>query len=345
MNLQELKDDAVDFAKEPDEKVRELLLGGVERGVAIVEKLLNYIKNDGYTLDKCGHYLSGINPKDDEEFICAMVYGVMGGSDRDYKNLADNDVVIFSNIYQSACWNCAESGFSLKVDKIQKTISLVSCNYDRTAPLGSCKKIIKDTVCKYKDGRPPYSIRLNISSGVMLFANHFKRLFDFTELPEFKGRAYSNEFCINYFEGRKRSTEEYAKLGLGEFNIGNCGCNMYKKSDEEFFVGYDYTEYDDDEANNKPNVFDNTKVVGNVCTDFWGFCVIDKDTYEAKVGKDDLTKRKKENNITYLDSKILDDTINAIKCTPGIYEFTHYYHLLKDGDPNVYTTIKLVEKI
>lgn len=343
MNLEKVKQILEKFrANKEDPKVRDFLVNNVERSVLIIDYLLNCLNNEGYTLDKCGHRIAGINPNDNEEFICELVYDPMYG-ENDYHDLLINDIVVFSKISFNRCWDCAESGFSLKIDKTQKLIKLVKTDYVGEIIRDSVR-VTTETECKYKDGRPPYSVRLNISSGVMLFANHFKRLFDFTELPEFKDRAYSDEFSINYFEGKKRCTEEYAKLGLGEFNIGNCGCHMYKKSDEDFFVGYDYTEYEDDEENNKPNVFDNTKVVGDVCTDFWGFCVIDKDTYEAKVGKDDLSKRKKEGGITYLDSKILDDTICAIKCTPGIYEFTHYYHLLKDGDPNVYTTIKLVEK-
>lgn len=341
MNLQEIKDKASHFEDESDKKVSEYLITGVKQSVLIIETLLNYIKNDGYTLDKGGHYLSGMNPKDDEDFICRMIYDVLY-ADSDYKNLVDNDVVIFSKICHDPCWKCAENGFSLKLDKKQKSIKLVSCNYDYSIPRNQPGRlIIKDTECKYKDGCPEYSIRLNIPSGKMLFANHFKNLFDFTELPEFKDKAYSDEFSINFFEGKKRCTEEYAKLGLAEFNIGNCACDMFKVKNGEFFVG----AYFEDDENNHEDIFSKVKQVGDVCTGFWGFCIVDKDTFEAKVGKEDLSNPKRSQGMQWIDSKILDDTINVIKCTPGVYEFTHRYHLLKEDEPRIYTTIKLIEKL
>lgn len=162
------------------------------------------------------------------------------------------------------------------------------------------------------DPTQPYSVEIDIPSGEMIVANHLAQLFD-----EIKDK-YAERNSINYVWGRKNCTEEYAKQGYIEMNIGNCSCELFQMNAErsKFIMG------DSDSVSGR-------RTVARVCTDFWGYGIADHE---------DAKRRG-------LATKMPDLEYSIVRCVPGRYRFIHRYHLLRSGlsDDGIYTYIERVE--
>lgn len=218
---------------------------------------------------------------------------------------------------------------------------------DPTAkPFGTRYEDKKMEECEYKDGFPAYSVELAIPSGKMALANHFAQ--QFTRWEGRKDEKYKEENSINYVYGRKRCTELAAERNFIDMNIGNCACDMFQvdETKEKFIVGaeFDPTEYGDyDAADHKDKVKNfvpwNYKQVGDVCTDYWGYYIVDAD--ELKKRGCELVHCKGTNRYTKKSDSCSD--VYIVKCVPGIYRFTHRYHLTTGYEAQqVYTTIERV---
>lgn len=155
----------------------------------------------------------------------------------------------------------------------------------------------------------PYEIEINIPSGEMIVANHLRDLF-----PERADEEKYGNNSINFLYGRKKHTEHYAKFGYGEFNIGNCACDMFpvNGSNSNFIVGsYECST---------------EKQIADVCTDFWGFGITDHQL-AISLG---LEKFKKDHSFSDFD---------IVTCKSGRYKFSHRYHLCNDESTDIYTHI------
>jgi hypothetical protein len=204
------------------------------------------------------------------------------------------------------CWACGESSSIIEM----KGNTLKPLQYQHPGSLKDFRHVELDE-CPI-DPKLPYSVEINIPSGEMVVANHFSSLFD-----EIKDR-YSAEKSINFLWGRKNCTEEYAKQGYIEMNIGNCSCRMYQmnKAGTKFVMG-------------ASDCVRGRKPVANVCTDFWGYGITDRQL-ALKNGLEAMMK----------DRPHMD--VDVVKCKPGRYRFTHRYHLCREDERGIYTHIEWV---
>jgi hypothetical protein len=202
---------------------------------------------------------------------------------------------------------CRSCGVHSHVVEITGT-KLRPLQYDMKTPR-SCEHVEFED-CPI-DATQPYSVEIDIPSGEMVVANFLTPLYG-----EVKDK-YSEQNNINYVWGRKNCTEEYARRGYIEMNIGNCGCYLFKmnKAGSKFIMG------DDGSVKGR-------KEVARVCTSFWGYGIADHEDAKLK----GLAEKMKDHDFT------------IVKCVPGRYRFTHRYHLLRDGlsDDDIYTHIEKV---
>lgn len=216
-----------------------------------------------------------------------------------------------------------------------ETIELIGCEVLRCWSCGTASSIIEMTgntlkPLRYKPGRSfldfshveledcpidpklPYSVEIDIPSGEMVVSNHLSPLFE-----EIKDR-HSEGKSINHLWGRKTCTEEYAKQGYIEMNIGNCSCRLYKmnKDSSKFVMG----ESDCVRGRNE---------VANVCTDFWGYGIADHEL-------------AKKNGLAQMTKERPHQSFDIVPCKPGRYRFTHRYHLCRDEERGIFTHIAWV---
>ena len=336
-NLQEIKENVTDW----ENKIRDLKDGRIipdsgntfKSTLETYKRILSYTKQSyelaksflemlgqGYVVDFMGHDIFSGKP---EVLLCYIASNDRMMADYDWENFKSKDnIVIFSSRCDHTCYKCGTRNLKLMLNKKEKRFSLVETKYaDKTG----IKETAIETSCIYKDGFKPYSVELDVKSGIMLFANHFKQIYDLSE--SIGDRKYTQEFSINELHGRKRTSEEYAKLGLIDLNIGNCGCHMFRtsKAKDSFIVGD--SGYDCDDKFRFPKTW---KEVGDVCTDYWGFCIVDKNDFLNKIGKTESALKE------------LDIDMTEIVCKPGRYRFTHRYHELEVKDDGIYTHIEWI---
>lgn len=204
------------------------------------------------------------------------------------------------------CWSCGE-----KASIWEMTGNVLKpLRYDRAKPLRDFSHIELGE-CPI-DPTLPYSVEIDVPSGKMVVANRLSPLFK--EIED----KYSEEKCVNYLWGRKNCTEEYARQGYVEMNIGNCACRMFRMDPEgSKFVMGDYECASGHEE------------VASVCTDFWGYGIADFDL----AVKNGLAKMQEDR--PHMD-------FNIVECKPGRYRFTHRYHLCREDGTDIYTYIELV---
>jgi hypothetical protein len=253
-------------------------------------------------------------------------------------------------------WSCDDLLINLKENAHDFEIGTTGshpchkCGFERLPIKIVNGEIIVGDKCEYADGFPEYSIELDIPSGEMVIGNVLHKWFNYYETHPDEDR-YSSRFCINQLHGRKIMSERQASIGTADFNIGNHACVMYQtdSAGEKFMIGADD---DFDNGEEEIRMFPNHKIVGDVCTDYWGYYIVDRAELEKRAGPDEIT----EDECDYFREKGLHNIkiksyeygkFFVVKCKPGRYRFTHRYHLCgwktgKDDKDIVFTNIEWI---
>jgi len=266
-------------------------------------------------VDTIGHDFGNIHSKWGRERIIdrlasAVIHACMIPHPAVVRDLLDRHkagetIKLYSEVVR--CWSCGEH--SAKI--LLRGTEITPLAFKSGAKLGQGTYVPFEP-CPI-DPSIPYSVEIDIPSGKMLVANHFSHIFD--DIQD----KWAEKFSVNYLLGRKNCSEEYAKQGYVEMNIGNCSCRLFKMNKEgsEFHMGSWGHAEDEDE-------------VASVCTDFWGFGITDHDRAMAR-GLEEVCAKN-----PYF-------SFDTVKCVPGRYRFTHQYHLLKDEeDTRPYTIIERI---
>lgn len=181
-----------------------------------------------------------------------------------------------------------------------------------------------NTLCTEPGGIREYLSTLSVPSGKLVFANDLRSL-----VPEGDKDRY-----VNYNIEIKKTTLDYAAVGMSHGFTGNSCPSVYKDGDTLVVGNNNYDE--DDEDGVPPEEPIKGEKVGYVCTDLWWYSAMDYNLFMK------LTKEKtwpKER----IDAYLKDFTVEV---TPGEYEITHnlgsdgYYYA---GIPDIYATFRLKE--
>ena len=175
------------------------------------------------------------------------------------------------------------------------------------------KKIVAESKCKYPKGVPEIVVNLEVPSGEILLLNDFREIY---KKPEYR-------LSLNTNAGVKQYTELYAKQGLITHFVGDRSVTVLQTSKEELLIGC-------------APLKKRGKKLGSICTDLWWYCAADKGAFEKRAGKS-VEQYQKE----YRDTGAWPEIVRA-KVKPGTYRTTGRYHLLKKGEPEIFSTIKRI---
>lgn len=157
---------------------------------------------------------------------------------------------------------------------------------------------------------PPWTLRLQVPSGKIIFANDIRDLY--ANDREFSFDVMTDEGCRDY-------SKAYEELGLILCFCGNTCPGVYRQEDGSLAVGTGgYNEYTDEET---PHL---GKRVGSITTDLWWWAAADYEDYSRR------------------DIALGVDTVIV---EPGEYEITQYAHTLTEcyEEPQTFATIRKVE--
>jgi hypothetical protein len=188
------------------------------------------------------------------------------------------------------------------------------------------KKLYCRNPCTCPDGIGAFVFELNIPSGRMAVANDLRNLFPIV-----------GDYNINSRKGMLQTSMKYAEAGMAHGFVGNTCPGVYrtKKDATKFIIGCSsYDEDGSDESRKEPGGRSAVRV-GGVCTDLWWYSVVDGDELERRLAKYGDNPRRGGPDVDY------------IECKPGVYRFTHVYHMIDRDDfskPQVYCTIERVRK-
>ena len=215
---------------------------------------------------------------------------------------------------RSKCYHCGEETYGLNIYTDGK-VKMWNWNLKNRKD----HKKYEWEICSCQELKPVV-VEIDIPSGKMLVANHFHVLeeCDLYKLPEFEDKQYTEPWSINHLAGQRRTMEAYAKhTNHCNLNIGNCACDMYRMKDDpnHFVVGgmlHDVEDYLEEDEDIEPAAATIAEQVADVCTDYWGYCVID--------WTEDRVKRLEER-------EPFSQSYDIVECQPGRYRFTHMYHM------------------
>ena len=278
--------------------------------------------DDGYVFDRSGHEWRCWNEIEEDSIVIGNAISEEMFVDEQLKDVKSDKVVCRIGTIRQGCSNCGESYFALMLDKVNKKFFMLR---REKRPVFSEEKFI-DATCIYSGGIKPYSIEIDVPSGKMLIANVLHKWYDWVKMkPEYERLQYSHEYSVNYKIGQKNYSEKMALLNCASFNVGNCSCDMFQTNSKKdrFIVG------DCGLGNRKGYI-----KVGNVCTDFWGYYIVDRDDFISKAGRAELVNENPrcKDGMQLRKLKTTDHDVYEIDCVPGRYKFTHKYHLIEGDD-------------
>lgn len=295
--------------KQPNSSSLKTLLAIDKKLYQDTVKLLSYVKS--FKIDLGGHEYNSLNLNEINNLI---LYST--------KYEFDFDELIKTNRYYKLnhlgfnCSKCGKSNLIPILDKQNKTIFLSENNNSLAT-------------CLYKKGVQPYTVEVKIESGKMLMLNDIRPYFDWT----LNNHLIKNneEYSINHHHGQKQFTEKQAELNCASFNISNCACYLFEINNSTFIVGNGYN------IETEENMFEKKGYIerANICTDLWGYSIIDKTHFLNKAGKNSLINKTINNNLITWELNDSHQTVFEINCSPGTYKFTHLY----DEDKQIYTEI------
>lgn len=177
--------------------------------------------------------------------------------------------------------------------------------------------------CPHPAGIKSMKFDLNVPSGKMVVANDLRYLF-----------PVLSDHNVNQPHGVLLTTQDYAKIGLIHCNVGNTCPAMFecrdgkRPADTHFVIGTASSK----KKNPRFNSGDKAFRVAGISTDLWWYSICDADEFVKRTGKP-------------LEKSLEDYDATVVPCVPGVYEFRHIYHMLREkrddfSQPHVYTYIK-----
>jgi hypothetical protein len=185
------------------------------------------------------------------------------------------------------------------------TLSCYTCGEDVSRWKCTKSQITAATECTCKE--LIYKFSIDIPSGKMVVANDLRGLIKLT------GDCGS----VNQVKGCRDLTQAYAQAGLAHACVGNTCPSVYKNG-SKFLIG--------SRRKDKSKAFTGFKQVASICTDLWWYSIMDLDWFKQCAGRDP------------------NEDEEIVSCEPGRYEFTHYYHQLRDKQES-YTKSEVFTKI
>lgn len=175
------------------------------------------------------------------------------------------------------------------------------------------KKLKCTTPCPYPNGYPDIVFELNVPSGKMVVANDLRAKF-----------CVVGNYDIMGTFGIAQTSLKYAESGLAHAFVGNTCPTMYKFSDTKFTIGVQGVP----KSRGKK-----ARRVASICTDLWWYSIADYDEFQKRY------QMKPE------DYKQGCFDIDIVKCTPGVYRFTHRYHKADRDDYKTQQTYTIIQRI
>jgi hypothetical protein len=161
--------------------------------------------------------------------------------------------------------------------------------------------------CAYEKGHPEIVTKINVPSGVLVMYNDLRRVMG--------DDRKCHDFNINSTAGIRQYSEWYAKKGMAMHFLSNTSPDVWQPSEDRLLIG-------------KPTKKEGKKVVGNICTDLWWYCAIDKDLFEkkARMTIDDFNKAEEKRGAW--------TRLVIVNVKPGVYKTIGRYHLVNDEKRN-----------
>lgn len=154
--------------------------------------------------------------------------------------------------------------------------------------------------CVYPNGMPAFTFELNVPSGKFVVENDLRDAFPLI-----------GDFDINHTEGQRKTSLQYAKIGLAHGFVGNTCPAFQAIGDDTFYI-----------TNGRP--IKGAKTRCHICTDLWWYSICDLDELKRRL-------------------PVLPKDLHTVKCKPGVYEFTHSYHTIrKERGKQVYASLTWV---
>lgn len=149
--------------------------------------------------------------------------------------------------------------------------------------------------CKCSSGGT-IEFELNVPSGVMVYADDFRPLFDI-----------QGDFSLNYKLGKIKQSIAMARIGCANGFVGNSCPSIFKVNETTFVVGNAEIDKTTDEWINPPG-----EKIGSITTDTWSYSFVDAHEYKRRGGE-------------------LNQYVDTLEVRPGVYKFTHNLQSVDEG--------------
>lgn len=176
-------------------------------------------------------------------------------------------------------------------------------------------------ICKYPDGTPAYTMRLECPSGILVMDDDLREFF--------KDPPDTHEFYVNNLFGIVNTSRFYEDQGMLHGFVGNSCPGIYRKGDV-LLIG---NPAEGEETLRDEDTGLVCEEVGYICTDLWWYSIADGSLL-AQLNEEQLNKRKDLGWGTF------------IPVTPGTYEIRQQHHRIDSDDydaARVYARIHLVK--
>lgn len=168
--------------------------------------------------------------------------------------------------------------------------------------------------CEYPNGLPDTEWELNVPSGRLVVANDLRQLFPIAD-------AEDADISTSY--GCRQVALSYADNGLSHAFVGNTCPGLYKchngsykianKPSKERWDGKKYVTV-------KTPRFEGKRLAG-ICTNLWWYSICDKDEFDRR--------------LKHFEQKEEDFNVEVVDVKPGVYRFTHFEGVDRDGPEEV----------
>jgi hypothetical protein len=205
----------------------------------------------------------------------------------------------------------------------KKSILFINDDKISVIPSSEYKKIKPNDLdeffeCKFKDGIPNFSLKTQIKSKKMVFANNLTSLFDNNQSDDYI--IYRSGFYndINSEYGAQLHQEYWHKRGLMYIATGNTSPAIYKDTITGELAVIEKYVMDNSEALENPPDYPinvkNMKYIDYISTALWAVCAVESSVIEDYA---------KKNNLSY-DDCLLKFSAFEVDVEPGNYLLTTY---------------------
>lgn len=189
-----------------------------------------------------------------------------------------------------------------------------SSEYKKIKPTGSDESF----ECKFKNGITNFSLKTQIKSKKLVFANNLTSLFDDNQSDDYiiKRSGFYNDINSEY--GAQLHQEYWHKRGLMYIATGNTSPAIYKDTITGELAVIEKYPMENPELLESPRNYpinvENMKYIDYISTDLWAICAVESSVFEAYA---------KKNNLSY-DDCLLKFSAFEVDVEPGDYWLTTY---------------------